>query len=114
LVRSCVFIVEAIIEASEKPEGRFYAGKWKGGRVSVFPVKRGFPLVFRQNQPILPAENTIQKGLGPPGDRKTLKQKQHREPSPCVHGLSSALGQIPITENDLRAEHGLMPRIKYN
>lgn len=31
-----------------------------------------------------------------------------------VIGLSSATVRIPVTENDLRAEHGLMPRIKYD
>jgi hypothetical protein len=31
-----------------------------------------------------------------------------------VSGLSSAIVRIPITENDLRAEHGLMQRIKYD
>ena len=44
---------------------------------------------------------------GAPFSEKTIEES-------IVCGLSSALGQTPITENDLRAEHGLMPRIKYN
>ena len=54
------------------------------GQFSALPVKCWFPLVFRQKQPISKRKTPPGRGFHPPRNRNTLKQKQHREPSPVL------------------------------
>ena len=90
------------------------------------PRDARFSFCFPAKSASFPAGKTTRDGLGPPGDRKTLKQKQHREPSPVFPIITGTVikseeaqtigfgryQQNYLTEDNIRYEHGIVPRYR--